>query len=158
MCSALVLPGLRWSVQSVHSGVPTQGDSAGGTVTSSSGPPRGTTARLVGWLLLLPAVALGIWQRVVPAVRTVWVSFFGVRLGCRRGGGFIGLEAYVAPAGERFSLANSFLFLPAVAVAGLLGLAAGLLLAHGATATRLVARSPVGAMAVLYAPIGVGLG
>ena len=51
--------------------------------------------RLLGWLLIWPALALGIWQLVVPAGQTVWTSVRLTRAEQGVPGWHFGLKAYV---------------------------------------------------------------
>ena len=114
--------------------------------------------RVLGWLLLLPAVALGTWQIVVPAARTVWTSVFQTRpLGDGGKGRFLGLEAYAEADLVGPVLLGLVLGLPAFVVAGLAGVAIGALAAGASDGLRLAVRGVLGVLMVLYAPIGTGL-
>jgi hypothetical protein len=118
----------------------------------------GRGSRIAGGLLLIPAVAVGVWQVLVPAIQTVRTSLFTVDFSGRRGGGeFRGLEAYVEPGGRWLAAGTSLIGLGAFVVTGAIGLVVGVLAAHASQPTRLAVRALVGVMTVLYAPIGIGL-
>jgi ABC-type sugar transport system permease subunit len=117
--------------------------------------------RVLGWLLLLPAVGLGIWQVLVPAGRTAWLSVFRVDL---LGGPvdgqvqqYIGLEAYAGAELGGPVLLGLVVGLPAFLAAALVGAAIGGLAATAAEGPRLAVRGVLGVLVVLYAPIGIGL-
>ena len=82
----------------------------------------GRGSRIAGGLLLIPAVAVGVWQVLVPAIQTVRTSLFTVDFSGRRGGGeFRGLEAYVEPGGRWLAAGTSLIGLGAFVVAGTTG-------------------------------------
>lgn len=115
--------------------------------------------RILGWLLMLPAVGLGIWQIVVPAGRTVWTSLFRTR-GLPGGddpGQFVGLEAYADAELVGPVLLGLVVGLPAFLVAGLLGVVIGGLAAGASEGLRLAVRGVLGVLVVLYAPVGIAL-
>ena len=117
-----------------------------------------TVNRVLGWLLLLPAVALGIWQIVVPAALAVWTSLFQTRpFGDGGTGRFLGLEAYVEAELVGPVLLGLVVGLPAFVVAGLAGVAIGSLAAGASDGLRIAVRGVLGVLVVLYAPIGIGL-
>lgn len=115
--------------------------------------------RVLGWLLMLPAVGLGIWQIVVPAGQTVWTSLFQTR-GLPGGDGpgqFLGLEAYADAELVGPVLLGLMIGLPAFLVAGLLGVLIGGLAAGASEGLRLAVRGVLGVLVMLYAPIGLAL-
>ncbi len=115
--------------------------------------------RLLGWLLLLPAVGLGIWQLAVPAGRTVWMSLYRTR-GLPGGDGpgqFLGLEAYADAALGGPVLLGLAVGLPAFGGCGLLGVRSAGLAAGAPEGPRLAVRGVLGVLVVLYAPIGLAL-
>lgn len=115
--------------------------------------------RVFGWLLMLPAGGLGIWQLLIPAGRTVWTSLFRTR-GLPGGDGpgqFLGLEAYADAELVGPVLLGLVVGLPAFLVAGLVGVAIGGLAAGASEGLRLAVRGVLGVLVVLYAPIGLAL-
>jgi ABC-type sugar transport system permease subunit len=119
--------------------------------------PFRTGSRIIGGLLLIPALAAGVWQLLVPAIQTVRASFFAVTIDGRRSGRFRGLAAYVEPGGDWLAIGNSLIGLGAFVVAGTIGLAVGVLAGRASLPARLAVRALLGVMTVLYAPVGVGL-
>ena len=115
------------------------------------------TSRVLGLLLVLPAMALAVWQLVIPAVQTVWASFFAMRLTRPGRGQFLGLEAYreLDVAGAIWH--DALVGLVAWFVASAVGLSVGLLESQASRRIRLAVRAVLGATVVLYAPVGIAL-
>ncbi len=130
--------------------------------TGVSVPPRPTTVspvqRLIGALLVLPALILLLVQLVIPSVRTMIMSLQQVRP-FRDGSEFIGLENYsriLEIAMPMFP--RTLLFAgPVILISILLGLLVGSLVARGTRPVRMITRGILGLGLVLYAPVGIGL-
>ncbi|WP_152366040.1 sugar ABC transporter permease [Microlunatus speluncae] len=115
--------------------------------------------RVIGALLVLPALILWLVQLVIPTVRTMIMSLqksTPIRTGPSE---FVGLVNYsrvfevVAPA-----LPRTLLFAgPVILISILLGLLIGSLAARGTRPVRMITRGILGLGLVLYAPVGIAL-
>lgn len=113
--------------------------------------------RVLGWLCLVPAVGVGVWQLLVPSAQTVIGSFYRSRLGSG-GGEFVGLRGYEAlPELVRPLLLGALIGLPGFVIAGGLGVLVGGLAARSTGPLRLAVRILLGMLLVSYAPIGIAL-
>ena len=118
-------------------------------------PRRGV--RAIGIVLILPAVALGIWQLVLPSWQTMRFSFYSLPGFARGPGRFLGLESYLGPWDDWTVAVTSLIGVAAFLVVGLVGLVLGVLTVRAQGRARLAVRAVLGVTMILYAPIGLGL-
>ena len=113
--------------------------------------------RAIGILLLLPVVALGIWQLVLPSWQTVRFSVYSLPGFARGPSRFLGVESYLGPWDDWVVALTSLIGVAAFLVVGLVGVLLGVLLARAQGTLRVTVRAVLGVMLILYAPVGVGL-
>lgn len=116
--------------------------------------------RIVGLLLILPALILWIVQLVVPTFRTALLSLQDAAPIGDKPATFVGLENYVVILDETVLTAffNVLLFTaPTIVITLALGLLIGAFAARGSVLVRRITRGILGLGLVLYAPIGVAL-
>ncbi|HSU37162.1 MAG TPA: hypothetical protein VLJ88_16015 [Propionibacteriaceae bacterium] len=113
--------------------------------------------RAIGILLLLPAVALGLWQLVLPSWQTVRFSVYSVPGFARGPSRFLGLESYLGPWDDWTVAVTALIGVAAFALVGLVGGLLGVLTARAQGTTRVAVRAALGVMMILFAPVGVGL-
>ncbi|GAB3743651.1 carbohydrate ABC transporter permease [Microlunatus parietis] len=128
----------------------------------TTAPVRSTitpTQRVIGALLIIPALILWLVQLVVPSIRTLIMSLQQVNPLRARADQFVGLEFYERLLPEIVAtLPRALIFTgPAILIAIVVGLAVGPLVARGTRPVRLITRGMLGLLLVCYAPVGVAL-
>jgi ABC-type sugar transport system permease subunit len=119
------------------------------------------TARVVGWLLLLPAAVLAVLTLVVPTVRTVVASFHAETLGVGGGSKSVGFDNYDAIFGagrfwQSLSFALSLVTLPMIVAVVVAPLLAAALEWAGAWA-RWTARIVLSLTIVVFSPVALAI-
>lgn len=130
-------------------------------VQPTRSPAAGGTARLVGWLLTLPALVLAVLDLVIPTVRTVVASFHRATLLPGGSGENVGLDNYDAVfASGRFWpalwFALSLVLVPMVVAVVVAPLLAAALEWAGAWA-RWTARIVLSLTVVVFAPVALAI-
>lgn len=115
--------------------------------------------RILGTLLIIPALILWLIQLVLPSIRTLIMSLHQVNPIGTRADRFVGPEFYERLLPEIAStLPRVVVFAgPAILIAVVIGLAVGPLAARGTRPVRMITRGLLGLLLVCYAPVGVAL-
>ncbi|MFC7624464.1 hypothetical protein [Microlunatus sp. GCM10028923] len=115
--------------------------------------------RLIGALLIIPALILWLVQLVLPTIRTMIMSVQQTSPMRPGSGELVGFRLYERLLPELAeSLPHVLIFAgPAILIALVLGLAVGPLVARGTRPVRMITRGMLGLLLVCYAPVGVAL-
>lgn len=117
------------------------------------------TQRVIGAILIIPALILWLVQLVLPSIRTLIMSLQQVNPIGTRADQFVGPEFYERLLPEiAATLPRVLIFAgPAILIAVVVGLAVGPLAARGTRPVRMITRGMLGLLLVCYAPVGVAL-
>ncbi len=115
--------------------------------------------RVIGALLVLPALILWIVQLVVPTGRTMMMSLQKSSPIYADSAEFVGVKNYARIFGDVLpTLPRTLVFAgPLILISILLGLLIGSLAARGTRPVRMITRGILGIGLVLYAPVGIAL-
>lgn len=115
--------------------------------------------RVVGALLVLPALILWLVQLVLPTVQTLIMSLQKVAPLRSGSADFVGVQNYAQVFEQAIpAFPRTLLFAgPVIVISILLGLLIGSLAARGSRPVRMITRGILGLALVLYAPVGIGL-